>query len=394
MSCILSFTNKAAIAIPAEEDFHIYSEEEFNSIALTWDTVTAEHFHLNSKMLSSIRNSTGGDMKFYFILFRNEKGENIGAAYFQLVSFDHRHYKNFFRKNSILKWFEQKIIDNRFRLLVCGSLFSIEGAGYCFKQNFSNELATRLNEATNALAKKIRASALIIKDIPDSETQFFNPLGLNKYEGDKTMQMEISPSWKSLSDYEQSLKHKYAQRFRSIRKKLSGISIQELSEEEIEDYSDKLFLLLDDIVEKQTIRLGRVNRNYFSELKKVYGYRMKLFGFYKQDELIAFAIHRIHDKEYEIHFVGFEEIENRIHNIYFNILFHGIEQAIISNCTSLEMGRTAIEAKAIIGAKPRLINGFYRFYHPMATRLFTILQKHFQKKTEPKVIERHPFKTA
>ena len=326
MSCLLSFTNKAAIATSVDANFCIYSAEEFNSIALTWDTVTAEHFHLNSKMLNAIRKSTDDDMKFYFILFRNEKGENIGAAYFQLVSFDRRHYKNFFSENSILNWFEKKIIDNRFRLLVCGNLLSIEGAGYCFKQNLSNELATQLNEATNALAKKVRASALIIKDIPDLEIQYFKSLGLNKYEGDKTMQLEILQSWKSITDYEHSLKHKYAQRFRSIRKKLSGISIQELNDDEIKNHSDKLFSLLDDIVEKQTIRLGKVNRNYFSELKNVYGDRMKLFGFFNQNELVAFAIHRIHNKEYEIHFVGFDEIENRKHSIYFNILFHGIER--------------------------------------------------------------------
>ena len=398
MSCILSFSNRNVIAPAASAEFCIYTEEEFNSIALTWDTVTANHtqhpadFHLSSQLLNSIRNSTGNDMKFYFILFRNATGENIGAAYYQLVSFDHRHYKNFFAKNSVFNWFEQKIIDNRFRLLVCGSLFSIEGAGYCFKNNFSNELAEKLNVATNALAKKVRASALIIKDIPENETACFESLGLNNYEGDKTMQLEISSEWKSITDYEQALKHKYAQRFRSIRKKFSGISIQELNEAEIKNQEQKLFSLLDDIVEKQTIRLGRVNSNYFSELQKVYRERVKIFGFFKQNELVAFAIHRIHHKEYEIHFVGFDETENRNHSIYFNMLFHGIDQAIQNNCTSLEMGRTAIEAKASIGAKPRKINGLYYFYHPFARRLFNVLQKNFQRNTEPKVIERHPFK--
>lgn len=398
MSRLLSFTDKAAIASVADASFHIYSEEEFNSIALTWDTVTANYaqhpadFHLNSELLNAIRSSTGDDMKFYFILFRNDKGENIGAAYYQLVSFDHRHYKNFFAKNSLLNWFEQKIIDNRFRLLVCGSLFSIEGAGYVFKNNFNSQLALSLKQASTALAKNVRASALIIKDIPDNDLKSFSDLNLCPFEGDKTMQMEISPEWKSLSDYEKNLKHKYAQRFRSIRKKLSGISIQEMNEAEIKNHEQKLFSLLNEIVEKQTIRLGRVNSNYFSELKKVYGERMKLFGFFKQNELVAFAIHRIHNKEYEIHFVGFDERENRKHNIYFNMLFHGIEQAIQNNCSSLEMGRTAVEAKSIIGAKPRMINGLYHFFNPIATRLFVILKNNFNRNTQPKVIERHPFK--
>ena len=58
----------------------------------------------------------------------------------------------------------------------------------------------------------------------------------------------------------------------------------------------------------------------------------------------------------------------------------------------MEMGRTAIEAKSILGAIPRKINGYFYFYNPIARRLFNILQKAFLKNTESKVVERHPFK--
>ncbi|TSA51454.1 MAG: hypothetical protein D4R43_00710 [Sphingobacteriales bacterium] len=394
MSCLITFTNRAVSLSTKSEAFRIYSEKEFSEIELTWNSLVVNHPHLHSSHLNSIRKSTGDDMRFYFIIFSNEKGENIGAAYFQLLSFDHRHYKNFFTRNSVLNWMERKIIDNRFSILVCGSLFSIEGSGYCFKSDLTIDLAQQLNSGIKFLAKKIRASSLLIKDILDYDVEVLSSLGLNKYDGDKTMQLFIPENWNSIADYEHSLKHKYAQRFRSIRKKLTGISISEFNELEIKLHQQKLFSLFENIVEKQTIRLGKVHSNYFSELKKVYGDAVKIFGFFKKQELIAFVIHRLHEetKEYEIHFVGFDELENQKHSLYFNILFHGIEQAIFNKCTCLEMGRTAIEAKSNLGAIPRKINGYFYFYNPIARRLFNILQKAFLKNTESKFIERHPFK--
>ncbi len=394
MSCLLTFTNRAIPLSSQSESFRIYSEKDFSEIELTWNSLVVNHPHLHSSHLNAIRKTTGDDMSFYFIIFSNENGENIGAAYFQLLSFDHRHYKNFFSKNSVLNWLERKLIDNRFSILVCGSFYSIEGAGYCFKSDLTIDLAEQLNFAINALAKKVRASSLLIKDIPDYNVEVLSSLGLNIYDGDKTMQLFLPENWNSITNYEHSLKHKYAQRFRSIRKKLTGISISELNESEIILHQKKLFSLFENIVEKQTIRLGRVHSNYFSELKKVYGDNVKIFGYFKNQELIAFVIHRLHKeaKEYEIHFVGFDELENQKHSLYFNILFHGIEQAILNKCVCLEMGRTAIEAKSILGATPRKINGFFYFYNPIARRLFNILQKAFLKNTESKVVERHPFK--
>lgn len=394
MSCLITFSNRAVSLSTTSEAFRIYTEKEFSEIELTWNSIVVNHSHLHSSHLNAIRKTTGDDMNFYFIIFSNGKGENIGAAYFQLLSFDHRHYKNFFTKNPVLNWLERKLIDNRCSILVCGSLFSIEGAGYCFKSDLTNELAQQLNSAIKILAKKVRASSLFIKDIPEYDVEVLSSLGLNKYDGDKTMQLFIPENWNSIADYEHSLKHKYAQRFRSIRKKQFGISISEFDESQIKLHQQKLFSLFENIVEKQTIRLGRVHSNYFSELKKVYGDAVKIFGYFKNQELIAFVIHRLHEeaKEYEIHFVGFEEIENQKHSLYFNILFHGIEQAILNKCACLEMGRTAIEAKSILGATPRKINGYFYFYNPIARRLFNILQKAFLKNTESKFIERHPFK--
>lgn len=95
MSCILSF-NKRAISLNSTGDnFHIYNQQEFSLIETTWNLITIDHRYLNSSNLNAIKNSTGNDINFYYIVFCNEKGENTGVAYFQLLSFDHQHYKSF-----------------------------------------------------------------------------------------------------------------------------------------------------------------------------------------------------------------------------------------------------------------------------------------------------------
>lgn len=76
----------------------------------------------------------------------------------------------------------KKLINNRFNILVCGSLFSIESSGYYFKSGLTLKTAHQFYSATKALAKRIRASSLLIKDVPDSDVEFLNSLGLNTYE--------------------------------------------------------------------------------------------------------------------------------------------------------------------------------------------------------------------
>lgn len=75
--------------------------------------------------------------------------------------------------------------------------------------------------------------------------------------------------------------------------------------------------------------------------------------------MLAFTTAVMENGSYEVYYIGYAEDNNRQYGIYPNILLHGVERAIQLNKT-LKLGRTALEAKAIIGCKPVYLNNYIK----------------------------------
>jgi hypothetical protein len=94
-----------------------------------------------------------------------------------------------------------------------------------------------------------------------------------------------------------------------------------------------------------------------------------------------------------MNYIGFDYAINQSHSIYFNILFHCLEQAILSGSHTLVLGRTALEAKAILGCEPAYQYGFYKLRHPIVNWFFKKVSAGFREQIGEKWKDRHPFKS-
>ena len=76
------------------------------------------------------------------------------------------------------------------------------------------------------------------------------------------MEMKVDPEWTSIKDYEKALKHKYAQRYRKVRSQMNGVSVSEMSLEEVIKHQDPIFKLYNQVANNQQVRLGYLSAAY------------------------------------------------------------------------------------------------------------------------------------
>jgi hypothetical protein len=142
------------------------------------------------------------------------------------------------------------------------------------------------------------------------------------------------------------------------------------------------------------VSMGILNPDFFVQLKRKMPAQYKVFGFFYEEKLVAFSSVIIHDHDYDMNYIGFDYAMNQQLNLYFNILFHCVEMAIANDCTKLTLGRTAIEAKAIMGCVPDYRYSFYKLRNVVVNWFYKMVAGYFSEKQGEKWKDRHPFKSG
>jgi predicted N-acyltransferase len=248
-------------------------------------------------------------------------------------------------------------------------------------------------ELKNKIYKKKDLIGMLIKDCPISlnkKSSFCDPFVT--FDKDITMVLNLNKSWTCVDDYCNDLTRKYKQRFKKIKKSAESLKIRTLTLAEIISYGPKMESLYLELVNKQMITIGTLNSSYFANMKKQLNERFECFGFFKEDELVAFSSHIYYPtkNEMEIHYIGINGQLNNQYQLYFNILCHGVETAINKQFVSLELGRTAKEAKANMGAVAQ-VNQSYVW---LSSRILRSIFKYMSSNSDNSEINRQPFKNS
>jgi Acetyltransferase (GNAT) domain len=278
------------------------------------------------------------------------------------------------------------------KLLVVGHLFRHDGVYYQFTEAVKDRQQF-FAKAIDAIQKKIKHNAIFLKDLPSTLAM---PFKMNTryqaFDNDVSMKLAIQPDWYSIADYEKALTKKYAKRLRTTQKQFDGVEIKELTLQDVEKNSARIFELYLQVAKNQSITFGLLNQAYFPLFKKQMQDALKIFGYFFDGKMIAFSSSIIHDGDYDMNYIGFDYEYNQKLSLYFNMLFCCVQNAITEKCHTLVLGRTALEAKANLGCKPEPIMGYYKINN----YIFAQITKRFTNRTAKAQGEtwmhRHPFK--
>lgn len=358
-----------------------------------WDVLVPQDHFLQSASLQLYEEAELPSVAFSYVLAYRE-GEPVAAAYFQTLSIRAHHLN----AAALKPW--QRRAWRAFtaaacpRLLVSGHLFRHDVRALYRRADLEPFEAFKVfRDVVEEAARRTHASAVLLKDPPDSMLTYFQQFAPDYLllRADVSMAMAVQPAWEIFADYEKALKHKYAQRARNVRKAAAGLTIRELSATEVVERKADLYALYRQVTERQPVRLGFLSPELLPMLKKAHADSLRVWGFFEDDRLVAFASAWVRDVAFDMFYIGFDYERNAELQLYFNILFFAIEQAILLRKPELILGRTALEAKARLGCKPTYLQTYLYIRNPLLRAWVTRMQGRFSA-GEGEWESRHPFK--
>jgi hypothetical protein len=372
--------------------FEIFHSQ--NDVYNTWNKILPKEHHLLSLDYLAIENSLLEGFKYYYVNVYDSKTKLIAIFYCQLVELKKENFKTQSCIETSLLKFLMGLKSNHF--LICGNVFKVNQPGYFFVNPYDEaQLTDIVLGLKKEISKKFLVLGILLKDCTNQVNAIcFARNSFVSFKEDITMMLKIKNEWQTISDYCDSLKRKYKQRFLKVKNSATKLEIRELNEHEIEDRKTALEKLYLNVLEKQNFTLGRINANYFVEMKKELKEKFKIFAYFKDSELLAFSSHIYypHDHEMEIHYIGINYEYNQEFQLYFNILCDGVKSAIENKFEVLELGRTAKDAKANLGALPHYnLNYIWLKYRFLRWILRLIIKQQFKKK-DNEWQNRQPFK--
>jgi len=357
-----------------------------------WDGCLPQKHFLRSVHLAVYERMQLPDVSYVYALI-SQNNKTIGVAYFQVLSIKERHLDA--KTLSPLQGQAWKAFTKvlRPRLLVAGHLFRHDICSFFWSDELTAFEAFGLYQT--AIQKAMRhscASAVLVKDVNVGLVPYFlhyTPQYL-LLRNDISMEMELPREWQTTQDYEKSLKHKYAQRFRKVRQHWQQLEIKELSAADTETNKEVLFHLYEQVSSRQQVRLGCLNENFLPCLKRE-NPQLRIWLASENGVPVAFFSAWDHGAVFDMFYIGFDYAKNDALQLYFNILFFSVEQSIVLQKSKLILGRTALEAKARLGCKPRYLSTYLYIRNPVLRNIISRLQSNITG-MEGEWENRHPFK--
>lgn len=375
-------------AVATSHDLILF--DKLNDAAAHWQRVSTKPFPFDFQRLLAIEQTMSDAVKPVYATI-NQNG-TLATFYFQFIPFKSQYFDSPFKNYLLTRKIESLLVDGRLSLLVCGNLIAIDVPGYHFE---TIELNISRVDVLKSVLQKVqrmhRPSITTIKDLDNDLLVQLTENGFVDYGTDLTMALHINAEWKSFDDYTKALKHKYAQRARRLQRDAKEVARRNISIDDFKQHRaafQKLFL---NVTKRQSIRILIPPMQYFEDLL-LHDPRFSIVGYFLNHQPALFATYFNHGETTEIHYVGIDYVANDRYHLYFNMMFDSIALAIQNGSSTLELGRTARQAKVILGGEPVYFKSALRFHNPVARWVYKTLRQRFSKKAGADWEPRHPFK--
>lgn len=376
-----------------------------------WDAVAAHGSVLLSRPVLRAIEAAGPDnvSPRYALVFRGSKP--VAAVAAQLVTVTGAHVKKksvpsaSIRTMAKLKRLVAPVVDAASeqleeRLLVAGNLMSWGCHGVAFVPD--EEPAALWPAVAEALYRIRRAERLggetnlvMVKDLTAAQAgvEALHRLSYRPLETEPNMVLELNPAWATYDDYLNALDAKYRRKVKDQVKRLAtaGCTVAPLTGD-LSAAAARLHELYLSVQGNATVRLVTLPPAFLPAMAAALGDRFRCTAIRRGEELLGFVT-SIRDGDTTIgYYIGFDRAAAADGlPLYLQMLHATIADAIHWRCRRLSLGRTALEPKAGLGAKPEPMSVWVRHRVPA---LNWMLRGVLTAVPHTEAPERNPFKTA
>lgn len=364
----------------------------------TWDKVAQENVFLQTHYLKVLEDSAPTNMEcFYIGIF--EKAELIGVALAQYLNLNK--LESFGERDRCLKTSVRNFVFKNFasHVLFLGNNMITGQNAYQFSKSIDyKNISTLLLATANAITayfkeQKIKIHIVSFKDFYQhcaeelKKNRFSN---IYEFNTQPNMIFELRKHWQNQEDYIAAFSKKYRDQYKRSQKKAEGISVRDLSLEEIIQREERIYELYHHVAKNAPFNTFFLAKNHFSAFKKQCGDRFKLVGYFLDDKLVGFHTLLLNGTVLETYFLGYDDQIQKEKMLYLNMLYNMTKFGIENQFEKIIFGRTALEIKSSIGAEPIMMSGF--IYHT-SKWINKFMPKIFPQ-LEPTLVwqQRHPFK--
>lgn len=366
--------------------------ESTDQLPATWDQVSHQSLFLQKAYLRALENSAPANITCQFIGIY-QANELVATAMLQqidlakLAGFGSR--DNTFL--STLRNFLFKRFSSQLAILGNNMLTGQHAISFHEKADKSVVLLTLKDYVTSltpaphhTIFKDFELIDVVLFDLPAFQKSF-------QFSSQPNMFLDLPTDWKQEADYVAALTKKYRDQYKRARKKSEGLIKRQLTMEEIERWETEIYDLYRHVADHAPFNTFFLAKNHFYSLKKELGDAFRFFAYFENNQLIGFNTLIQHDEILETYFLGYDEKIQREKMLYLNMLYDMIGCSIHNGFKRINFGRTALEIKSSVGAKPEQLYGWMQHQNKLINRNLEF----FFKLLEPEVkwIERNPFKS-
>lgn len=348
------------------------------------------------------------NMRFHYTIIY-DRGKPVAIAYFQVIDFNGENFDSLieldnnealcritaYLQKHLTKHLKRNADKINMRLLICGNSFISGEHGFTHAPGVNKpQLIDALADVIYSVSKteKLRGkiAAVLVKDFYITENNAAAELEEFKYHDFLAEpNMILGIQWETFDDYLNAMSKKYRNRAKGIIKKGDGMERRDFSLSNIKENEKEINLLYKNVHLKAKFRLATLPADYFAEMKKEQKEKFVFTAYYYEEKLVGFRTSFILDKALEAHFIGIDYELNKQLELYQNILYDYVKEAIIIHTEQLILGRTASEIKSTIGAEAVELKCYIRHHNPLSNRII----KPFVDYLKPaEWIPRNPFK--
>ncbi|MFZ1704101.1 MAG: GNAT family N-acetyltransferase [Saprospiraceae bacterium] len=382
----------------AYNQVNIVITDTIECIKYPWSNLAGNNAFFSVSYLSALeKNPAEGIVPFYVLIQKDE--ETIGIAYFQWKNFklNENIRENGPIDSSIIQKVKRNVINVvNFPALVCGNLLLTGSYGFTFLDNISDKeqwryLEKTIEELTLYLSSKGKPVGLVlVKDFISSHKKDISSNSFVEFKVQPTMMMDIQNDWSKFEDYKEALKSKYRVRYRKAKKDLEPIDKIEFTAEDIAQHKETIYNLYLNVSNQAEFNSFLLHEHYFESVKESMGDQFTFLTYWKNNKMIGFSSTLQNGDYLHAHFLGYEKEANKHCQLYLNMLYDIVDQAIQHQLTHIDFSRTAIEIKSTVGAKDVPLYLYMKHMNPLWHNLIKPILKLVAPKTDHTI--RHPFK--
>ncbi len=367
-----------------------------------WDQATAQSgVFLSRAYLAALETVLPANMKPRYALISEGEGVNtrpLAAVYMQMIDIALTDARPAAGAGKWLAPLAGKVAPASQRVLACGNLLTYGMHGIAFAGSADPraawhgvaEVLYRVRQAEKLLGK---TQFVLIKDLHTphtAEARHLEHLSYRYVETEPNMVLTLDPAWKTYEDYLGGLASKYRSSIRnSILKPIeeAGCSVEHLAD--LAPVKNEIHALYQAVQENAAFRPFLLPAEYFPALQAAMGKSFRCSVVRRAGKILGFLI-TVADGDTAIAYhIGFDRAAAQDLPIYLRLLHAGIADALELGCKRVSLGRTALEPKAALGAKPQTFGVLVRHSQPVLNRLIKRLLLGIEHAEAP---DRNPFK--